>query len=72
MVGRIIHKTTEILGDITISTNAYSSESGDCVSITQAIYDRDILAHKNNVMLSTNDIDQILNKASGIKYGRKS
>ena len=69
---RIIHKTTEMMGDITISTNMYSSECGECISITQVIYDRDTLTHKNNVILSTIDIEQILTKASGVKYGRKT
>ena len=70
-MGRIIHKTTEMLGDITISTNVYSSAAGDYVSITQNVYDRNSLAHKNNVMLPISDIALILAKASGVANERR-
>ena len=69
-MGKIIHKSTEIIGDIVICTNVYSSQSGDDISITQDIYDRDNLAHKNNVMLPVSDLEKILVKVSGVKYGR--
>ena len=68
-MGRIIHKSTEIIGDIAICTNVYSSQSGDDISITQGIYDSDTLMHKNNVMLPVRHLEQILVKVSGIKYG---
>ena len=69
-MGRIFHNTTEMLGDITISTNVYSSAAGDHVSITQDIYDRNNLAHKNNVVISISDLSLILAKASGVANER--
>ena len=61
-MGKLIHKSTKILGEITISTNVYISDSSSEVSITQGIYDGVDLVHKNNVMLPVSELSKILEK----------
>ena len=62
-MGKIIHKITERMGNLFTCTNVYVSNFRQEVSITQSIYDQDVLVHKNNVILSVNQLEEIIKKA---------
>ena len=51
------------MGSLFTCTNVYVSNSRQEVSITQAIYDQDVLVHKNNIILSVNQLEEIIKKA---------
>ena len=62
-MGKMIHKITECMGSLFTCTNVYVSNFKQEVSITQAIYDQDVLVHKNNIILSVNQLEEIIKKA---------
>lgn len=62
-LGKMIHKSTERMGNLFTCNNVYISNSCQEISITQAIYDSDILIHKNNVILPVDQLEQIIKKA---------
>jgi len=51
------------MGNLFTCTNVYVSNFKQEVSITQSIYDQDVLVHKNNVILSVNQLEEIIKKA---------
>jgi hypothetical protein len=62
-MGRLVHKSMEALGDyLVVYNNVYLSNSGQEVSITQSLYEEDKLISKNNIIIETDDLKQILEK----------
>ena len=62
-MGRMVHKSMEALGGyLTVYNNVYLSDSGQEVSITQSLYEEDKLISKNNIIIETKEIKQILEK----------
>ena len=62
-MGKLVHKSMEALGDyLVVYNNVYLSNSGQEVSITQSLYEEDKLISKNNIIIETKDLKQILEK----------
>ena len=62
-MGRMVHKSMEALGGyLIVYNNVYLSNSGQEVSITQSLYEEDKLISKNNIIIETKEIKQILEK----------
>ena len=62
-MGKMVHKSMEALGSyLIVYNNVYISNSGQEVSITQSLYEEDKLISKNNIIIETKELKQILEK----------